>query len=181
MRIALVIGLGAVLGFPMAAAAQNTDPIIQATADLAQPRAECLCVLPAEVRARIAAVQDVEGQVLLSDARGYTPIQSHADLSVGDRVVLLNDGRATLTGPACQVALAPDSTITLVPTDTGICVAQALTAPGTAPGGLAGRAPLTGAQIPGLIVAGGLVGVGGAGAIVGAIRAGGGAGTPVSP
>ncbi|MFW6028599.1 MAG: hypothetical protein ACOC9Q_03660, partial [bacterium] len=118
MRISVALGVCALLGFPMAAAAQDAS---------SQSEVECLCVLPAEAGSGAAVVQDIQGQVLLSDAAGYTPILSNTELSVGDRVVLLDDGQAVLSGPACRVALAPDSTTSLVSTDTGICVAQAVT------------------------------------------------------
>ena len=175
MRISVVLAFGALLGFPIATAAQETAPVLQPMPDSVQAAAAgCLCVLPTEAGLRVAAVQDVQGQVLLSDAVGYTPIQSNAELSVGDRIVLLNDGRAVLiAGQACRVALTPNSMISIIPTDAGICVAQASTAPGTPPVG----AQLVGSQIPGLIVSSGLIATG----VIGAISSGDDAQVPVSP
>lgn len=120
MRNSIALAVGALLAFPVAAAAQEA---VQQTA------VDCLCVLPAEAGPGVAAVQDVRGQVLLSDSVGYTPIQSSAELSVGDRVILLSDGQAALAaGPTCQVTLAADSIINLLPTEAGVCVAHASTA-----------------------------------------------------
>ena len=165
MQASFVLALGALLGFSAAAAAQ--DPVQQSTA-------ECLCVLPTDGGVGVAAVQDVEGEVLLSGIDGYTPIQSGAGLSVGDRLVLLNDGRAVLTGPACRVALSPNSMISLIPSEAGLCVAQATTGPATVSAG-AGQLPAS--QIAELLVFGGLVPAG----IVGIVSAARDDAGPVSP
>ena len=151
MRSSVALGLGALVAFSVAAAAQQTA-------------VECLCVLPAEAGPGVAAVQDVRGQVLLSDTVGYTPIQSRAELSIGDRVILLSDGQAVLAaGPTCQVALAPDSVISLIPTDAGVCVAHASTALDTY---AVIRPALTPSQLAGLLVSSGLVATGVVGAIL---------------
>lgn len=163
MRIPVILAVSAFLGLPAAAVAQ-------------QSAAECLCMLPSDAGSPIAAVGQVQGQVLLSGTGGYTPIESGAALSAGDRVVLLDDGQAVLTGPACRVSLAPESTISLVPAETGVCVAQATTLPGALPGG----PRVAGGPNPGLIIAGGVVGTGIAAGVITALSEGE-SPSPVSP
>jgi hypothetical protein len=102
MRILATFVTGALVGFSPLAAAQEKAP-------LARPQTgECLCILPGNPPAaagpRFAAVEDAQGQAVLADAIGQTSIQSNLDHSVGDRVVLLPDGRVILIpGPACRV------------------------------------------------------------------------------
>jgi hypothetical protein len=102
MRIFATFVAGALVGFSPLAAAQEKAPVNR------PPTGECLCILPGNPPAaagpRFAAVEDAQGQVVLADAIGQTSIQSNLDHSVGDRVVLLPDGRVILIpGPACRV------------------------------------------------------------------------------
>jgi hypothetical protein len=102
MRIFATFVAGALVGFSPLAAAQEKAPVNR------PPTGECLCILPGNPPAaagpRFAAVEDAQGQVVLADSIGQSPSQSGNERPVGDRVVLLPDGRVVvIPGPACRV------------------------------------------------------------------------------
>jgi hypothetical protein len=89
--------------------------------------AKCLCVLQADAGPKVAILQDIRGQVLVADAAGYTPVKSGAELSIGDRIILLGGGKAKLAaGPTCQKQLASGSIVSIVANEKNVCISQAL-------------------------------------------------------
>lgn len=121
MRILVIFAVSAVLGFAMPAAAEET------AAPVSSPLAKCLCTLPAAAGPKVAVLQDIAGQVLLADTAGYTPVQSGAELSIGDRVILLRGGKAKLAaGPTCQAQLASGSIISILANEKNVCISQAI-------------------------------------------------------
>jgi hypothetical protein len=139
MRISVLFAVGALSGFPVAAAAQDASG--------QSPGASCICTVSLEPGGRVAALDDVDGQVLLSAAHGYAPLKSSAELTVGDRVVLMNEARAVLSaGATCRVELSAPSLLSVVAQEGSACIAQDTLAVAVEPA----QAPFAAAQqLPG--------------------------------
>jgi hypothetical protein len=122
MRIFATVAAGLLLGSSWTVAAAD-EPAVPA----AQPRAaECLCVLPVGAGPVVATLEDIKGQVLVADTKGYKPLKSRANLGIGDRVLMLGDSQAVLTGGAtCRVQLGSGSMISVIAQEKKTaCVAQ---------------------------------------------------------
>jgi hypothetical protein len=122
MRILATVAISALLGFSTLAAAEKPAvPVVPTAA------AKCLCVLQADAGPKVGILQDIRGQVLVADAAGYTPVKSGAELSIGDRIILLGGGKAKLAaGPTCQKQLASGSIVSIVANEKNVCISQAL-------------------------------------------------------
>lgn len=58
--------------------------------------------------ARIGTLSRIEGRVMASDVNGYTPAKTDMSLKIGDRVLVLEGGKAVLhAGPYSQALTAP--------------------------------------------------------------------------
>lgn len=125
MRNLTVSTLIALAGFSTVAVAQESAA--QARQDSSP---SCLCSVAANGQAGgpIARLSDIEGQVLRADSAGYTPVKSEVELSAGDRVVLLGEGKATLTaGATCRASLTPGSTVSIDADGKGAaCISQSV-------------------------------------------------------
>jgi hypothetical protein len=122
MRIFATVAAGLLLGssWTIAAADEPAGPA-------AQPRtAECLCVLPVRAGPVVASLEDIKDQVLVADTKGYKPLRSRADLGIGDRVLMVGESQAVLTGGAtCRVQLGSGSMISVIAQEKKTaCVAQ---------------------------------------------------------
>jgi hypothetical protein len=111
MRIFATVAAGLLLGSSWTVAAAD-EPAVPA----AQPRAaECLCVLPVGAGSVVASLEDIKGQVLVAGTEGYKPLKSRADLGIGDRVLMLGNSQAVLTGGAtCRAQLGSGSMISVI-------------------------------------------------------------------
>lgn len=146
MRIFVVLAFGAL--FPIAAAAQDGA-------------ASCICEIPAQTSGTVAVLDTLGGQVLLAGAHGYAPAESGAELSLGDQVILLNQGRALLTaGATCRARLGGPALVTIVGRGSHACVAESALAVSVEPAQAPPGQLLSGAQ-------GGLAGLRGAGFFTG--------------
>jgi hypothetical protein len=122
MRIFATVAAGLLVGASWTVAAAD-EPAVPA----AQPRAaDCLCVLPVGAGSVVASLEDIKGQVLVADTKGYKPLKSRADLGIGDRVLMLGDSQAVLKGgTTCRVQLGSGSMISVIAQEKkSACVAQ---------------------------------------------------------
>lgn len=123
--------------------------------------------------ARIGTLSRIEGRVMASDVSGYTPAKTDMSLKIGDRVLVLEGGKAVLeAGPYSQALTAPSVIDASAMGECGCLTVQSEVrtfAQAVAGAGAAGAASAGGG-------AGGAAGAGAAGAAAGAGAAGAGAG-----
>jgi hypothetical protein len=133
MRMSVVLAIGALLGLPAPAAAQD---------------ASCLCTVSLDSRGPVASLDDVDGRVLLSASHGYAQAGPGAGLGAGDRLVLMTDARAVLSaGDNCRVRLAAPSLVSVVARQSDACITEDTLDVAVEP---AQGPPVAGGQPPGL-------------------------------
>ncbi|MDN2583035.1 hypothetical protein [Aquibium sp. ELW1220] len=114
----------------------------------------CKCVVSATANI-IGKVESVEGNVRISQAAGFSPVQDETALQKGATIIVgANSSTRLLLGNDCRVELGANQSMTLVAQDSGnICAAVRNEAPPTgnttaaAVGALAGTALLVGGVI----------------------------------
>lgn len=60
---------------------------------------------------RLGTLSQIEGRVMASDESGFTPARTDAPLSIGDRVLVLEGGKATVQAGSFSQALASPAVI----------------------------------------------------------------------
>jgi len=134
------------------AAAMAAGMTLAAGAAFAQ---ECACVVSSTARI-IGKVDSVTGNVRISQAAGFSPVQNQAALQRGATIIVGANSAASLTlGTGCTVDLGANQSMTLVSQGNGnICAAVRNDAPAAAGnttaaavGTLAGTALLVGGVI----------------------------------
>jgi hypothetical protein len=114
----------------------------------------CACVVSSTANI-IGTVESVEGNVRISQAAGFSPVQDQAALQKGATIIVgANSSTSLLLGNDCRVDLGANQSMTLVSqADGNICAAVRNEAPPTgnttaaAVGALAGTALLVGGVI----------------------------------
>jgi hypothetical protein len=113
MRMSAAFAISALIGLATAAAGQDAVPPVS-----------CACEVSAQTGGSVASLEEIGGQVLLSGPNGYAPVGSGAELVVGDRIVLMNEGRAVVeAGAGCRVAFTAPALVSVVARENGACIA----------------------------------------------------------
>ena len=137
------------------AAAMTAGMTLAAVPAFAQGQA-CACIVSAATSNIIGKVESVAGNVRISQAAGYSPVQNQAALQAGATIIVgANSSTTLLLGTSCRVNLVANQSMTLVSQGNGnICAAvrnEAAAAgggtTGAAVGALAGTALLVGGVI----------------------------------
>ena len=128
------------VGAQMASAAPSTG------------QSDCLCLASVPVgAANVGAVTAVNGHVYLAAAKGYTPLQSGAQLPFGAELKSGPEGSAVVqVGANCTVNLGPNTDLSVTNSSKGMCVREIKSAEGTAQGS-SGAGPFF---APGVAIAG---------------------------
>jgi hypothetical protein len=101
--------------------------ICQAALDQKEFVEDLLCAVPFDPQAPrpVAMLSEVEGQIVRTAARGFTPVAKQAGLSVGEQVLLANESGALLTsGPSCQVQLTGPAVLNATAVNACGCISQ---------------------------------------------------------
>lgn len=84
------------------------------------------CVCTAELRSPTALLDQIKGEVLKSDSKGFNLVSKPTPLSVGDGVLVLDQGNALLImGENCRRQLGPNASLEIRRTQQG-CACAAL-------------------------------------------------------
>lgn len=129
-----------------ALAADMSSPVCTSSADT--QKLGCVCVF-SEKASPVAMLSDVKGVVLKSDAGGFSEVSKPTPLGIDDIVQTKTDGSALLTaGINCHRAIGPNVSLAVRDLGQGCGCAAVLGESSTA------------AVDPGLLIAGGAIGVG---------------------
>ena len=102
----IVLGVSATAAFAAEAPAGSCQALVE------QGACVYASALPGGEADRIGTLSQIEGRVMASGENGYTPAKADTSLMIGDRVLVLEGGKAVLqAGPSYNQALASPSVI----------------------------------------------------------------------
>jgi hypothetical protein len=111
----------------VAAQAPSCAAICQAALDQQPIVEELLCGVrfnPQTPRP-VAMLSEVEGQIVRTATRGFTPVTKQGGLSVGEQVLLAPDSGALLaSGPSCQAQLTGPAVLNVTAVNDCGCISQ---------------------------------------------------------